>query len=251
MSQPEKDRPRNRRPLRPLGLLALGAAVAGIALAAATQYSLVVNGEVVNEKAVVMNGQTYVPLSTLRRLGVAATLRGSTLTLASGATVATAPSGTASPGGSTQRAATEGCIGDTLFNGVWRLTVKSVDRISRGEQVPGWGITVELRNGTRSTLALYQSGYARMDLVQPNGNTLDLDGIDVQKVTFKELPQAAGVTHQLKFYFPFDPPANEVVRPDKLLVEINTKDLWDSAKKAGVAYTTPNPSFRVRLNCSR
>ena len=45
-------------------------AVLGLAVAAGSSYSLVVNGQVSSEKAIVVGGKTYVPLSVLKSFGV-------------------------------------------------------------------------------------------------------------------------------------------------------------------------------------
>lgn len=63
------------------------------------------------DKAIVVNGKTYVPLSVLKTLGVNSSLKGTTLTLGETAANQT-------PGGTNQRSSLEGCLGVTLFNGV-------------------------------------------------------------------------------------------------------------------------------------
>ena len=106
-------------------------AFTGLALAASVNYSVVVNGQVSPSPAIVVNGQTYVPLSVLKSLGIPSKLKGVTLTLGTGAAPAT------SPGGANQRASLEGCIGETLFNGVWRLKVTKIERIVKDSTTPG------------------------------------------------------------------------------------------------------------------
>ena len=226
-----------------VGLVLLGAAVA-----ASTSYSLVVNGQVVSDKAIVVNGKTYVPLSALKSLGVASSLKGTTLTL--GNQGSTQPSSTAS-GGANARAALEGCVGETLFNGVWRLKVLKLEPISKGENQPGWGVTVELRNGTKVTTAVYRTGLTGINLVLPNGNALTFDEYEGQSFTHNDLAQAAGVTTQLKFYFPSGTPAKDAPRPEKLVVQFDPAKLWEGVRKEGVAFTTPTPSLRVKLDCTK
>ena len=86
--------------------IALGLTLlASCALAAGLKYSLVVNGQVAPDQAIVVNGQTFVPLSALKLLGVQSSLKGSTLTLGAQNAPATAP------GGANQKASLEGCIG--------------------------------------------------------------------------------------------------------------------------------------------
>lgn len=233
----------------PFWLLVFGSS---LALAASTTYNLVVNGQVSNERAIVVNGKTYVPLSVLKSLGVTSSLKGTTLTLGQtsgtpGSTVT--PSATA--GGANARAGLEGCVGETLFNGVWRLKVVKLEPISKGENQPGWGATVELRNGTKVTTAVYRTGLTGINLVLPNGNALAFDEYEGQAFTHNDLAQAAGVTVQLKFYFPAGTPAKDLPRPEKLVVQFDPAKLWEGVRKEGVAFTTPSPSLRVRLDCQK
>lgn len=227
--------------------LAVFIATLGLAVAAGSSYSIVVNGQVSSEQAIVVSGKTYVPLSVLKSLGVNSSLKGTTLTLGN----SSANPGQSTAGGTNQRASLEGCINETLFNGVWRLTVKSIEPITRSETVPGWGVTVELRNGTKVTTAVYRTGLTSINLVLPNGNPLAFDEYDGQAFTRNDLAQAAGVTTQLKFYFPSGTPAQDLPRPEKLVVQFDPAQLWEGVRKEGVAFTTPSPSFRVRLDCQK
>ena len=47
----------------------------GIAVAAGSSYSLIVNAQVSNEKAIVVGGKTYVPLALLKSLGIASSAK--------------------------------------------------------------------------------------------------------------------------------------------------------------------------------
>ncbi|WP_309571024.1 hypothetical protein, partial [Deinococcus sp.] len=205
-------------------------------LAAAQSYSLVVNGQVAPAKAITVNGQTYVPLSVLRTLGIPSSLSGSTLTLGSPATA---------PGGANQRASLEGCIGDTLFNGVWRMTVSKVVAIGADVGLgPGWGVTVELRNGTTTKTNLHDTGLTSIELVQPDGNTFTFEERTAEEpFLYKEVTQAGGVTYQLRFHVQ-DARAldTSVPRPAKLVVQLDPKRLTAGYLIAAkVAYTTPTP----------
>ncbi len=225
------------------------ALVATVALAAGVNYSVIVNGQVTPDQAIVVNGRTYVPLSALKLLGVNSSLKGSTLTLGAQVTPATAP------GGANQRASLEGCVGDTLFNGVWRLTVRSVDAIGPNVGLgPGWGVTVEVRNGTTTKTQLIDTGLTAIQLVQPDGNTLTFEEHDAdEKLIYKDMVQASGVTYQLKFHAPdVNTPASSVPRPAKLLVQFDPKKLTAGYLRAAkVAFSTPTPGFRVDLTCRK
>ena len=216
--------------------------------AAAPGYSVVVGGQIAPDQAIVVGGKTYVPLSALKLLGVNSVLMGRTLTLGSSAA-------STAPGGADQRASLEGCLGEPLFNGVWRMTVKKVEAIGPGVGLgPGWGVTVELRNGTAVKTQLHDTGLESIDLVQPDGNTLTFEEHDAEeKFIYKDVAQAGGVTYKLLFHVENSKtPASSVPRPSKLIVQLDPKRLTAGYLLAGkVAYSTPTPSFRVNLTCQK
>ncbi|EYB67236.1 hypothetical protein DEIPH_ctg046orf0034 [Deinococcus phoenicis] len=218
-------------------------------LAAAQSYSLVVNGQVAPAQAIVVKGQTYVPLSALQLLGIPSSLKGTTLTLGTGTPPAT------TPGGANQRTALEGCIGETLFNGVWRLTVRKVERIgAEAGHGPGWGVTIELRNGTATKTNLQDTGLEAIELVGADGNTFFFQERAAEEpLIYNTVTQAGGITYQLKFHVQdYRAPASSVPAAAKLVITLNPQKMTAGYLKEGhVAYTTPAPSFRVRLNCSR
>ena len=233
----------NRSALKTLSLCVL----ATLSSASALTYTVVAGGQVSPDAAIVVGGKTYVPLSALKLLGVSSSLKGTTLTLG-GLTLGgpASPTGAATPGGTDQRASLEGCSGDTLFNGVWRLTVKAVRPLSRySGQQPGYGVTVEWKNGTPRTIDALNTGVKTVTLVLEGGSTLEAE--NVQDLLFRKLPQAAGTTSELTFYAPSATPPVTLAAPSKLLVEIRAA----GAAASGVAYSTPTPSFRVKLDCAK
>ena len=225
--------------IRTTALLSL-AVFTSFALAAGLNYSVIVNGQVVPDQAIVVGGKTYVPLSALKLLGVPSSLRGSTLTLGAAATAG------AAPGGANQRASLDGCIGETLFNGVWRLTVSSVTPTVRyNGQQKGYSVKLSWRNGTTKTIDALNTGVKAITLALVDGNTLTSE--NEQDLKYKSLPQAAGTNVALSFWADSAQTAAGLAQPSKLLIEIAAS----GAAASGVAYTAANPSFRVRLDCSR
>lgn len=224
--------------IRTTALLSL-AVFTSFALAAGLNYSVIVNGQVVPDQAIVVGGKTYVPLSALKLLGVPSSLRGSTLTLGAAATAG------AAPGGANQRASLDGCIGETLFNGVWRLTVSSVTPTVRyNGQQKGYSVKLSWRNGTTKTIDALNTGVKAITLALSDGNTLTSE--NEQDLKYKSLPQAAGTNVALSFWADSAQTAAGLGQPSKLLIEIAAS----GAAASGIAYTAPNPSFRVRLDCS-
>jgi len=164
------------------------------------------------------------------------------------------PKATPAPGGAGQRASVNGCMGEWLFNGIWRMRVLKAEPISKSGRT-GWGLTVDVRNGSKKTLSLdltgVHGGGDGIDLVMNDGNTLELDVNDFQTVVFRKLPQGGGLTYQVKFYYPRGA-ADGQGQPAKFLVEINPQVLKNYKNlTAGAAYTVKNPSLRVRMDCTK
>lgn len=218
-----------------LVVLALGLV---IAQTVQRQLSLVINGKTNSAKAIVVNGQNYVPVSALSDLGINASVSGSTLTLSAQAA-----------GGADQRTSVEACINEFAFNGIWRARVTKVEAIEVFGQ-KGWGVTLELRNGTGRTLEPGQSGVldaSGLSLAFADGS---ISGMGISAATREyennlrnqRIAQGASVTYQLKFDSP------QTSTPTKLLLEIDPSRLQ---RNLGVNYTTPSPSFRFKLDCTK
>jgi len=220
--------------------LALALLLCGAQAANAT-YSIIVNGQVAPAPAIVVGGQTYVPLSALKLLGVQSSLKGTTLTLGGAATSTTATA----PGGANQKPSLEGCLGDTLFNGVWRMTVNSFKPGFEYGTHPGYVLNLEWKNGSTHSVDALNSGLKEFTLVLADGTTLTSDNL--QQLKYRKLPQAAGMTFNIPFYA--DDALPSLAQPSKLLVEIDPSIA--AATSSGVSYTTPTPSFRVRLDCRK
>ena len=216
--------------------IALG--IGGLALAQSIQKTLElrVNG-VSAGKAYVIGGQSYVPVNALKAFNLVATQTGNTLSLGA-------------PGGTNQVAALEGCLGQTLFNGVHRLTVKSVDAITF-TGAPAWGVTIEVRNGAKRALTLFDAGVrsGSIFIAAQDGNPRDNSNNGTasreldKELIYKNLPPGGSVTYQVKFV---SLSSSEEPKPSKFLFVIDkTKALKD------LAFSAPDPSFRVNLECQK
>ncbi|MFC4454740.1 hypothetical protein [Deinococcus sonorensis] len=235
-------------------VLALG--LTGLVLAA-TNYRLIVNGQVAGKAAVVMNGETYVPLSALKSLGITGTVSGSTLTLSSKG-AATGATQTAA-GGANQIAALEGCLNETLFNGIWRVKVSGLKAIRTPDagspDIPGWSVHLEMRNGATQTTSMMSTGFGASSggsqpmLLLSDGTSLQLDDNDFLKPWSQDVLQGGVLNYDLRFSYPrgtTDAQA-QAMRPDKFILQINPK----IPDYVGVKYTVPDPSLRVRLTCQK
>lgn len=223
---------------RILAWVVVGALGLVLAQAVQRQLNLVINGKASTAKAIVVNGQSYVPVSALQGLGIRAQVSGTTLTL------------TGQPaGGADQRASLEGCLNEWLFNGIWRARATKVEQADLNG-LKAWAVTLEVRNATTKTLEAWNAGFkdlSSLTLAFADGATVSSDsgalGRDYNDKIYNAIvPQGAAVTAQLNF------PQNRTDAPTKLLIEMDTTRI---GPKYSLAFATPNPSFRFKLDCAR
>jgi hypothetical protein len=230
-----------------------GFGLLGLALAADTTLKLTINGKASSSPAIVVAGKTYLPLDALEKAGLK-------VVRSNGALAVTIPgsSPSSSPqaaGGANERVSLEGCLGEQLFNGVWRIKASKLERANKDADVPGWGVMLEVRNGSKATITPVDAGFdptgQGIQLAFDDATTIPVDPLEVQKLTFASLPPGGAVTQQLKFYYPFGTKEDAVKTPVKFLLEVNAKGIGDSTKAKGVAFAVPNPSLRIRLDCQK
>ena len=223
-----------------------GFGLLGLAFAADTTLKLSINGKASSTPAIVVAGKTYLPLDALEKAGLK-------VVRSNGALAVTLPG--AVTGGANERVSLEGCLGEQLFNGVWRIRASKLERVNKDANTPGWGLTLEVRNGSKATITPVDAGFdptgQGIQLAFDDATTIPVDPLDVQKLTFASLPPGGPVSHQLKFYYPFGTKEDAVKTPVKFLLEINAKGIGDGTKARGVAFTVPNPSLRVKLDCQK
>ncbi len=227
--------------------------LSSLALAASSTFKLIISGQNSSLSAVTVNGKPYIPLETLKSLGVKYSVQGGTITIGSG-TIGSSASGTTT-GGANERPSLEGCLNESLFNGVWRIKASKLEQISKDGGTPGWGLMLELRNGSKTTLISTDAGVSGtgegIQLAFADATSLSVDPYDVQKLTYASLPQGGAVIRQLKFYYPNDVDPSTVQTPTKFLLQVDPKGIGFTAKQAGVAFSSASPSFRVRLDCTK
>lgn len=156
---------------------------------------------------------------------------------------------TTSAGGSYQKSALSGCAGEWLFNGVWRVRANNVTPVTKeGVDLPGYAVTLNVRNGSHKTTSMAYSGASNPQLVLDDGTVLDLDtdsAILWSQNFNKDLPQSAGFTQTLNYYV--STKGTPVPKAGKLLMEIDPTKEGSSAPR----YTTKTPSLRVDLTCAK
>jgi hypothetical protein len=217
-----------------LGLIVLGT----IVLAQAVSYRLSINGKSYSSTAIVVRGETFVPLKALQASGVRSSLAGGVLTLTFPG--AQAGSGSQAAGGANQVAALEGCLGEWVFNGIWRVRVTDPQAMTGDRH--GMTYRFEFRNGTKeSGFAPSGTGWGGLQLALDDGTTVG--AANVNDIT--DPPYLPGGSHAQTIEFYWD---DLNLKPAKLIVLFNPKDMNTSAN---VKFGVPNPSLRINTNCTK
>ncbi len=214
-------------------LIVLAALLGTIALAqAVTGYKLVINNKSFSGSAIVVKGETYVPLKALQAAGVRSSLAGSTLTL-------TLPNA-ATDGGANQVVALEGCLNEWIFNGIWRVRATAPVPIVGDRN--GVSVRLEFRNGTQANgLAPAGTGWGGVQLAFEDGSTVGAENTN----DISDPPYVPGGSHAQTVNFYWD---EQQRKPQKLIVVFNPKDMNTSFN---VKFSVPDPSLRIKLDCSK
>jgi hypothetical protein len=144
----------------------------------------------------------------------------------------------------------EGCLNQTLFNGVWQIKARTVERIPK----IGWAITLEVRNGSRTTIMPIDAGISGIGTgirMTGQSRSLKVDSFDVATLTAKNLSPGATVTGQLKFYNPYGTVLDISNNPTRFLLEVDPKRIDEATREKGVAFKVPHPGFVIRLDCKK
>ncbi|OLV17648.1 hypothetical protein BOO71_0008464 [Deinococcus marmoris] len=157
-------------------------------------------------------------------------------------------------GGANAKASVSGCINEWLFNGIWRMRVTKVQPFVDRSNSAGWGVTVEIKNGTNQTLKLDDAGViydGAITLSFPDGNSwAKMDGRSAwQDKTYAAMPQGSGTVYEFQL-FPesgMDKAAVAAYAPQKFLLDV-AKQKDDYVK---ASFSVPDPSFRVDLTCKK
>lgn len=199
---------------------------------AQSAFKLVINNKPYSGSAIVVKGETYVPLKALQAAGVRSSLASGTLSL-------TLPA-TATEGGANQVGALEGCLNEWLFNGIWRVRATNLTTLT-GDR-PGVSLRLEFRNGTTANgLAPGGTGWGGVQVALDDGSTVEADNTN----DVRDPPYVPGGTHFQVMSFFWDDAART---PKKLIVVFNPKDVNTSFN---VKFTAPDPSVRVKLDCAK
>jgi hypothetical protein len=214
-------------------LIVLAAILGTIALAqAVTGYKLVINTKAYSGQAIVVKGETYVPLKALQAAGVRSSLTGGTLTL-------TLPNAS-TDGGANQVTALEGCLNEWIFNGIWRVRATNPTAITGNRN--GLSVRLEFRNGTQANgVAPAGTGWGGVQVALDDGATVSA----VNTNDVRDPPYVPGGSHMQTLEFFWDDVART---PKKLIVVFNPKDMNTSFK---IKFSAPDPSLRIKLDCTK
>ena len=216
-------------------------ATIAVAQQVSQSLQLSVNGKALSDKALIVGGKTYYPESALAALGVTVKRTGNVLALTSKGVT----------GGANQTAALEGCVGETLFNGALRVTLRSFEPFVQDGKAVGWTADLEFRNGTPEKISLYGAGWSAGTwfIAYDDDTTYPFyaDGVDATR----DFPAGSSYRTKINFWpetsnareLPFDPTR----KPTKLLLSFTKSSASNAVQKLLPA----NPGFRIRLDCKK
>ncbi len=157
----------------------------------------------------------------------------------------------AAQGGANAKASVTGCINDWLFNGVERLRVTKLKPVEDQYYGSGWGVTIEVKNGTNETFTLDHAGIVynnAVTLAFADGNSWSKSWrYGWQDKTYARMQQGTGTLYEFQI-FPEsrqDAATVNATPPQKFLLEVTTPTTIKSR------FSVPDPSFRVDLTCGR
>ncbi|PNY82019.1 hypothetical protein [Deinococcus koreensis] len=234
--------------------LSLGVTGLGVTALAAQALRISVNGKVVPGAVVTIGGQNYVPVSALAAAGFRVGTSGGTLSISTGSGTGAAPASPATtPGGSTPLTALEGCLGQTLFNGVWRVKFSNLRLVPDGS-VARWSIDLEVRNGTARMMTgadgMLMADSGHLAFITADGTPMNwgiTDELNGQKFTFTQLPPS-GIWRGTLTTADGNA-ARAERRPTKLLWRLDPGEGGDFARK--LPWGVKDPSFRIDLTCTK
>ena len=146
----------------------------------------------------------------------------------------------------------EACMGQWMFNGIWRVRVMKVDPLSdsSGKQI-GWLVTEQWRNGTDRKFAPGNTYAKDQTLVLADGAqiaaTETTQGtLSSQDLGFHDFPPSAQYTHMQKFIAggAFDP-SN---KPAAVVIPFDATR--QAADKTLPQYAVNPPNFKIKLDCT-
>lgn len=200
--------------------------VTPLALAAAT-YTVQWNGRAVPGGAIVQGGKTYVSADALKAAGIAVTLRGTVVSLAP-------------IGGANQVAALEGCLGEWLFNGIWRVRVTDARPLPGDRH--GYAYRFEFRNGTTASgFAPSGTGWGGIQLALDDGTTAGAENVN----EVSDPPYLPGGSHAQVINFYWEDKART---PQKLVVLFNPGEMNTAMP---VKFSVADPSLRIKTTCQK
>ena len=156
-------------------------------------------------------------------------------------------------GGSTQIAASEGCLNEWLSNGIWKMRATAIAPDNNNDPTSpqiGWMISEDWVNLAARSLA--PSDVFTMDqyLVTASGNNVSSTNsagtsMNQQQLTYRTFALGGSFTYQQRFrWSPLDPSD----KPARLLV---TFDATKQNARAGWPHYKNPANFRINLQCSK
>jgi hypothetical protein len=154
-------------------------------------------------------------------------------------------------GGSSEIPGAQGCMKQTMSNGIWQMRATAIGPDSPDGTQIGWAVTEQWTNQTKRRLTPSDTAVGDQQLVFESGNTVaatnsTVASLVMQKLTFNDFAPGASFTY-VQLFRPTGFDATD--KPVKLIVTFDA-----SAEKQRTTlpqYTSNPPNFRISLGCSK
>ncbi len=159
-----------------------------------------------------------------------------------------------------EKGALEGCINQSLSNGVWRVKATQLEKIyatNDAPNFPAWSITLEVKNETQIATRLADAGFSDIakgiQVTFADGTTLGAEPLGSEDFLFMALPKSGILSYKINFLYPFPVPKNMNTneKPHHLLLELGFNKISAHLKSKGVVFNRKNPSFKINLDCAK
>jgi hypothetical protein len=156
-------------------------------------------------------------------------------------------------GGSTEIAATQGCMNQWISNGIWKMRATAVAIDNNNDPTSpqiGWMITEDWVNLASRPLAPSDANAEDQYLITASGQNTPATNsagasMNLQQLTFRTFAPGSSFNYQQRFRWSSVDPSD---KPSKLLVTFNA--VAQNARVGAPHYKTP-ANFRIDLTCTK
>ncbi|MBC5805034.1 MAG: hypothetical protein DLM53_01195 [Candidatus Eremiobacter antarcticus] len=148
--------------------------------------------------------------------------------------------------------ASEGCMSQWMFNGIWRVQVTKVEPLMDGAQQVGWQVTELWRNGTSQEISPSDSVLKDQMLELADGSSIAASSTNTGMMSMSgvgshSFAPAAQYTHT-QLFRSAGPGLNPAVKPKALTIAFDGDRLAQMKMKP--QFSTSQYNYHIKLDCT-